>query len=169
MVTALGIRAGYASTCVSNNYIYEFPVTAWPPSGTYNNALSLSLSNSQALAIYYQVSGGGWQTYTGPFSLDGTGSGNVGLSTRYDTATPCPGPTNLCSYSFKAADPLITPTGTNFNGSLTLSAADGTAGRGDLLRDWRHEREPGLCLGHHEPLHRADHRRFNAPVHLPGP
>ena len=128
MVTALGIRAGYASTCVSNNYIYEFPVTAWPPSGTYNNALSLSLSNSQALAIYYQVSGGGWQTYTGPFSLDGTGSGNVGLSTRYDTATPCPGPTNLCSYSFKAADPLITPAGTNFNGSLTLSAADGTAG-----------------------------------------
>ena len=128
MVTALGIRAGYASTCVSNNYIYEFPVTAWPPSGTYNNALSLSLSNSQALAIYYQVSGGGWQTYTGPFSLDGTGSGNVGLSTRYDTATPCPGPTNLCSYSFKAADPLITPAGTNFSGSLTLSAADGTAG-----------------------------------------
>jgi hypothetical protein len=127
-ITALGIRAGYTSTCVSNNYIYEFSVTAWPPSGTYNNALSLSLSNSQALAIYYQVSGGEWQTYTGPFSLDGTGSGNVGLSTRYDTAAPCPGPTNLCSYSFKAADPIITPAGTNFNGSLTLSAADSTAG-----------------------------------------
>ena len=41
MVTALGIRAGYASPCVSNNYIYEFPVTAWPPSaGLYTPALA---------------------------------------------------------------------------------------------------------------------------------
>ena len=32
-----------------------------------------TLSNGQAQAIYYQVNGGGWQTYTGPFSLDGSG------------------------------------------------------------------------------------------------
>ncbi len=127
-VIALGIRAGYASALVTNNYIYESPVTAWPPSGTYNNAVSLTLSNSQAQAIYYQVNGGGWQTYTGPFSLDGLGSGSVTLSTRYDTGTQCPGPTNLYSYSFKAADPIVTPAGTNFSGTMTVSAGDNTAG-----------------------------------------
>ena len=94
-VIALGIRAGYASALVTNNYTYELPVTAWPPSGTYNNAVSLALSNSQAQAIYYQVNGGGWQSYNGPFSLDGIGNGSVTLSTRYDTGTQCPGPTNL--------------------------------------------------------------------------
>ncbi|HQL77284.1 MAG TPA: chitobiase/beta-hexosaminidase C-terminal domain-containing protein [Verrucomicrobiota bacterium] len=127
-VIALGIRAGYPSALVSNNYTYESPATAWPPSGTYNNAVSLALSNSQAQAVYYQINGGGWQSYTGPFSLDGLGNGSVTLSTRYDTGTQCPGPTNLYSYSFKTADPIVTPPGTNFSGNLTISATDNTAG-----------------------------------------
>ena len=129
IITALGVRQGYAPQTITNAYTYMSQMTATPGSGTYNNAFQLVLSDVQATAINYQINGGAWQIYTGPLAIDGTNNGSVVINTSY-ASTGCPGPTNLISYAFQAATPIITPSGGNIGSGLTVSASDATAGAG---------------------------------------
>ena len=125
----LGVRSGYAPAYVTNAYTYLNAASVTPAGGTFSSAQTVTISSSQATAIYYQINGGGWQTYAGPFSLDApsTGNGTVTLAVDYAT-TGCPGPTNLYTFIYQATPPVITPSSTNISGQLTITATDSTSG-----------------------------------------
>ena len=127
IITALGLRQGYTSQIITNAYTYMTPVSVTPASGTYSNAFQLVLSNSQATTLYYQINGGAWQVYAGPTTIDGASGGSATLNTRYDS-TGCPGPTNLTSYAFQAAAPVIAPASTTIGSGISVSASDATLG-----------------------------------------
>ena len=125
-VTALGLRSGYTPKYLTNAYTFLTAVSPAPASGTYSNPIQVTLTNPLAQTIYYKINSDPiWTIYTGPFPLSGIGAGSVTVLTRYDHAL-YPGPTNLFSYLFKTADPVVEPASTNFTESLIITATAAT-------------------------------------------
>ena len=166
-ITALGVRQGYAPQTVTNAYTYMSQMTVTPGSGTYNNAVQLVLSDVQATAINYQINGGAWQIYTGPIAIDGTNNGSVVINTSY-ASTGCPGPTNLISYAFQVATPIITPSSGNIGSGLTVSASDATAGAGVYYADRGRQRQCALRQRHHQSVHSPSCGDEHEAIPVPG-
>src|SRR6185295_5307103 len=108
---------GYGSQFATNSYLYVPGITFSPGSGTYSNAISVSLNTPASNAqLFYSTNASDWSAYTGPFVIDGINAGTGTLRAYYTNGVLGTSPTNSFTIHFLTAAPSVSPT------NLTLSA-----------------------------------------------
>ncbi len=118
-VRFMATRSGFSPQFLSRSYTYA-PDIIVTPSGQFANATTFAINGGGDLE--YSVADGPWQTYEGPFTLDGIAGGS-GTIRAYSTAAAG---TNISAVSFKAAAPIVTPVGGQMSGPYTVSATSAT-------------------------------------------
>lgn len=125
-VRFMATRAGYMSQFVTNTYVYS-PELVVTPTGTFSNATTFSIQGGTDMK-FYQVGAGAWQTYTGPFTLDGVPGGSSSIRAYFVIEPGTYSLTNVTPVAFKAANPLITPASGQVSGSYTITMTTVTEG-----------------------------------------
>lgn len=127
----MSTRAGYASQFSTNTYIYS-PELVVTPTGTFSNATTFSIQGGTDTK-FFQVGTGAWQTYTGPFTLDGVPGGSGSVRAYFVVESSPDGPptyslTNVTPVEFKAASPVVIPTSGQVSGDYTITMTTATEG-----------------------------------------
>lgn len=116
----LATREGYTSQRKTNHYAYVAPMGISPAPGTYNNAITITLTPPAAEETVFSINGNAWQSYTGPINVNGAVGGILNLRTLYLGGT-----TNTFTYIFQTDPPTITPESQILTDPITLTASPG--------------------------------------------
>jgi hypothetical protein len=122
-VRFMATRVGYASQFVTNSYVYS-PDLIVIPSGTFSNATTFRIQGGSDRK-FYQAGNGGWQSYSGPFILDGISGGGGSIRAYFEIEPGTFSLTNVTPIIFKVANPEISPASGAVTGdySITMTSA----------------------------------------------
>ena len=115
----MGVRTGFAPQFANGTYVYS-PTISITPSGTFNNATTFTINAGGAPGLQYLVSGSTWQSYNGPFVVNGIPTG-TGTIQAYYTEGSQDSNTNSTQITFKVATVTATPAAGPVSGTYTVT------------------------------------------------
>ena len=122
----MGTRTGFTPQLANGTYVYS-PTLSITPAGTFNNATAFTINSGGATGVEYLTPGSTWQSYNGPFVLNGVPSGTGFIQAYLSLGNGVNSNTNSTQVTFQAAPVSATPASGAVSGSYTVTASTASA------------------------------------------